>query len=381
MSEDRAPVLVTGATGYVGGRLVPALLERGHRVRAAGRSVAKIKARPWGGHPGLEAVQADLLDPSSMLEAARGCSAAYYLVHSMRPDVPDFAARDREAACNMARAASQAGMKRIIYLGGLGEDSPELSPHLRSRAEVGRILSLGSAELTVLRAAVILGSGSASFEIIRYLADRLPVIIAPKWVRTRCQPIAVSNVLGYLVGCLENPATAGRSFDIGGPDILTYAEMLRIYAEKAGLRPRLIIPAPLLTPGMSAFWINLVTPVPMSLIRPLVQGLKNEVVCRENDIRRLVPQRLLSCGEAMAQALDKVRQQSVSTCCFDAGSACLPGWAACQDPPYAGGAVHQCNYSARLRGPAERGWRPVQGLGGESGWFFGSFLWRLRGLA
>lgn len=234
---DDRPVLVLGSTGYVGGRLVPLLLEKGYRVRAAGRSVDKILARSWGNNPALEAVQADMHDPESLKKAAEGCRAAFYLVHSMSGTSRDFAAQERDAAYNMIAAAAHVGLDRIIYLGGLGEDHEDhpLSKHLRSRAEVGRILQLGPAQVTILRAAQIVGSGSSSFELIRYLADRLPIMLSPTWVRTRTQPIAIRNVLGYLAGCLENEATAGLTLDIGGPDVLSYSELFDLYSDVAGI--------------------------------------------------------------------------------------------------------------------------------------------------
>jgi len=378
---DERPVLVLGSTGYVGGRLVPRLLERGHKVRAAGRSVEKILARPWGNNPNVEAVQADMHDVESLKRAAEGCRAAFYLVHSMGRPNRDFAEQERDAAYNMIQATIHAGLERIIYLGGLGEDFDDhpLSKHLRSRAEVGRILSLGPAKVTILRAAQIIGSGSSSFEMIRYLADRLPVMITPKWVRTRTQPISIRNVLGYLYGCLENEETAGLTLDIGGPDIMPYTELFHLYAEVAGVSQRRILPLPFLSPRLSAFWVSLITPVPMTLIRSLIEGLKNEVVCRNDTIRTLVPQDLLSCREAIRRALEKTEHQKVETCLFDVGSACMPEWAGANDPGYAGGTRFDMGYKARLQGDPKRVWEVVQRIGGEQGWYYGDPLWRLRG--
>ncbi|WP_419786607.1 SDR family oxidoreductase [Pseudodesulfovibrio sp.] len=378
---DERPVLVLGSTGYVGGRLVPLLLERGHRVRAAGRSVEKIQARPWASNPNAEAVRADMHDAESLLAAARGCKAAYYLVHSMSRPSRDFAAEERDAAYNMVRAAAGSGLERIIYLGGLGEDRDDqpLSKHLRSRAEVARILALSPAQVTTLRAAQIIGSGSSSFELIRYLGDRLPFMLAPKWVRTKAQPIAIRNVLGYLLGCLENPETAGRTLDIGGPDILTYTELFKLYADVAGLPRRHIIPVPFISPRLSSFWVSMLTPVPMSLVRSLVEGLRNEVICRDNAIRELVPQDLLSCREAIRMAVDKTAHQEVETCLFDVGSACMPEWAGISDPTYAGGTRYEMGYRARLQGDPKKVWETVARIGGERGWYYGDPLWRLRG--
>ncbi|WP_272701066.1 SDR family oxidoreductase [Desulfovibrio sp. Fe33] len=376
---DAAQVLVLGSTGYVGGRLVPLLLERGHRVRAAGRSVEKIRARSWGGK--ADAVQADMHDPESLKKAAEGCDVCFYLVHSMAKPGRDFAEQERDAAYNMVEAANHAGLKRIIYLGGLGEDREDqpLSKHLRSRAEVGRILALGPTKVTTLRAAQIIGSGSSSFELVRYLADRLPVMITPAWVRTRTQPIAIRNVLGYLAGCLENDATAGLTLDIGGPDVLSYEELFHLYSEVAGIPRRRLLPMPFVTPRLSSFWVSMITPVPMPLSRALIEGLRNEVVCRDARIRDLVPQELLSCRESIRRALEKTEQQAVETCLFDVGSACMPEWASANDPHYAGGTRFEMGYKARLQGDPKKVWEQVARIGGEHGWYFGDPLWRLRG--
>lgn len=375
-----APVLVLGSTGYVGGRLVPLLLERGHRVRAAGRSVDKIKARPWGDK--VEVVRADMHDAESLKQAVRGCATAFYLVHSMGGHSRDFAALERDAAYNMVAAAQASDLERIIYLGGLGEDFEDqpLSKHLLSRAEVGRILTLGPARVTMLRAAQIIGSGSSSFELVRYLADRLPVMITPKWVRTRTQPIAIRNVLGYLAGCLENPDTAGLTLDIGGPDVLSYAELFQLYAEVAGIPRRRLFSSPFISPRLSSFWVSLITPVPMALSRSLIEGLRNEVVCRDDAIRQLVPQELLSCREAIRRALEKTEHQAVETCLFDVGSACMPEWASVNDPAYAGGTRFEMGYAARLQGDPSKVWNTVQRIGGEQGWYYGDALWRTRGI-
>jgi uncharacterized protein YbjT (DUF2867 family) len=378
---DDRPILVLGSTGYVGGRLVPILLERGHKVRAAGRSVDKIMARPWGNNPNVEAVQADMHDADSLTKAAHGCRAAFYLVHSMSRPNRDFAAQERDAAYNMIQAATITGLERIIYLGGLGEDLDDqpLSKHLLSRAEVGRILSLGPAKVTTLRAAQIIGSGSSSFEMIRYLADRLPVMLAPKWVRTKTQPISIRNVLSYLTGCIENPKTAGLTLDIGGPDVLTYTELFELYAEVAALPKRPVIALPFLSPRLSAFWVSLITPVPMTLVRALIDGLRNEVTCRTHDIHELLPQELLSCREAIRLALEKTEHQKVETCLFDVGSACMPEWAGANDPGYAGGTRYEMGYTARLQGDPAKVWKTVTRIGGEQGWYYGDPLWRLRG--
>ncbi len=376
---DEWPVLVTGATGYVGGRLVPALLAARRRVRAVARSPEKLRCRPFAAHPACELATADIRDQQAMRLAAQGCRVAYYLVHSMHSRNRDFADADRQAAAVMARVAADTGIERIIYLGGLGRDDQPLSPHLRSRHEVAAVLAATGVPVTHLRAAMILGSGSASFEIMRFLVERLPVMVTPRWVANRCQPIAISDVLGYLVGCLDAPETIGRTCDIGGPDILTYADLFRLYAEVAGLPRRLILPVPVLTPRLSTSWLQLVTPMPRALIKPLVEGLRNEVVCRDDRILALVPRERLTCREAIALALDKIRQNAVETTCADAGDAVPPEWAACGDAPYAGGTVFQCGWKAVLTAPLEDVWRAVARIGGETGWYWGNWMWRLRG--
>jgi uncharacterized protein YbjT (DUF2867 family) len=377
---ERKPVLVTGATGYVGGRLVPQLLSSGYRVRVIGRSLSKLRCRPWAADPNIELAEADVLDEETLAIAAEGCWAAFYLVHSMNPRTKDLARTDRGAALNMVKAAAAARLRRIVYLGGLGSDDPSLSEHLRSRSEVGRILQSGPVPATFLRAAMILGSGSASFEILRYLVERLPVMTTPRWVRTPVQPIAIRNVLHYLQGCLEHDEVEGGTFDIGGPDVLTYHSLMQIYAEEAGLPRRWIIPVPVLTPRLSSYWIHLVTPVPASLARPLTEGLRIPVVCQDNRIQSIIPQTLLSCREAIRLALEKVKQQRIDTCWTDAGVLQVPEWSYCGDAPYAGGTVLECGYRALLKASPDEVWKPIKGIGGARGWYFADCLWRLRGM-
>ena len=375
------PVLVTGATGYVGGRLIPALLDAGYRVRAMGRTLEKVACRPWAHHDRVALVQGDVLDLESLKKATAGCWAAYYLVHSMIAQKKKFVEADRRAARHMVEAAAAAGLERMIYLGGLAETKQgSLSKHLQSRIEVADILQSGAVPTTDLRTPMILGSGSASFEILRYLVERLPVMTTPRWVRSLNQPIAIRNVITYLIGCLENDQTVGQTYDIGGPDILTYRELLDIYAEEAQLSKRLIIPVPVLTPTLSALWIHLVSPVPKSIAQPLTEGLTSDAVCTDNRIQSLIPQKLLTCRETIRLALDRIQQNQVDTCWMDAGNLLEPEWAHCGDAEWAGGTIMSCGYRARLKATTADVWQSVSRIGGKTGWYFGNYLWHLRGI-
>ena len=375
------PILVTGATGYVGGRLIPALLAAGYRVRAMGRNLAKMGCRPWAGHQRVELVQGDVLDLESLNQAASGCRAAYYLVHSMIAQKEKFVEADRRAAHNMVAAATTAGLERIIYLGGLAEAKDgTLSKHLKSRIEVADILQNGAVPTTDLRTPMILGSGSASFEILRYLVERLPAMTTPRWVRSLNQPIAIRNVITYLTGCLEHEETIGQTYDIGGPEILTYRDLLDIYAEEAHLPKRLIIPVPVLTPTLSALWIHLISPVPKSIALPLTEGLTSDAVCTEDRIQSIIPQTLLSCREAIRFALDRIKQEQVDTCWMDAGDLLEPEWAHCGDAEWAGGTIMTCGYRASIKATVDEVWQPVSQIGGKTGWYSGNFLWRMRGI-
>jgi uncharacterized protein YbjT (DUF2867 family) len=381
VSKKSDPILVAGATGYVGGRLIPALLDAGYRVRAMARNLEKVSCRPWAGNRQVELVQGDVLNLESLKKSASGCWAAYYLVHSMIAQKSKFVEADRRAAKNMVAAASAAKMEKIIYLGGLAEAvRGSLSKHLKSRIEVADILQSGPVPTTDLRTPMILGSGSASFEILRYLVERLPVMTTPRWVQSLNQPIAIRNVIAYLVGCLEHDETTGKTYDIGGPDILTYRDLLDIYAEEAQLSKRLIIPVPVLTPTLSALWIHLISPVPTSIALPLTEGLTSNAVCTENRIRDTIPQKLLSCREAIRLALDRLKQEQVDTCWMDAGELLEPEWAHCGDAEWAGGTIMACGYRAQIKATTEEVWRPVSQIGGKTGWYFGNFLWRLRGI-
>lgn len=364
-------IAVTGATGYIGGRLVPRLLEAGFRVRCLVRSPMKLRDRSWASHPQIEIVAADLSDEASTRASLQGCTAVYYLVHSMISAGRDYAARDRDLAGAFASAARDAGVARILYLGGLGETGEGLSEHLSSRREVETALASSGIPVTVFRAAMIIGSGSASFEILRYLVERLPLMVTPRWVHTPCQPIAVRNVIHYLVSALSTAETAGGTFDIGGPDVLTYRQIMDIMGEELGVGRRLILPVPVLTPRLSSYWIHLVTPLHHDIARPLAEGLRNPVVCRDTRIRELIPQPLLTVREAIRSALRSTETGEAETTWSMAGP--LPG-----DPDWAGGKVFKDLRRMPVRAPASVAFRTVCRLGGNHGWY-ANWLWQIRG--
>jgi uncharacterized protein YbjT (DUF2867 family) len=350
---------------------VPRLLDAGCLVRCLVRSPRKLRDRTWATNPHVEIAQVDLGDLESLTTNLRSCKAAYFLVHSMNTAGAEYAERDLKLAHTFASAAVDAGVERIVYLGGLGETGAGLSEHLSSRREVEKALGSTGIPLTVLRAAMIIGSGSASFEILRYLVERLPVMITPKWVSTPCQPIAVRNVLEYLVGVLTQQQTVGHVFDIGGPEILSYLEIMRIMAQELGLRRRWVVPVPVLTPRLSSYWIHLVTPLSHDIAKPLAEGLKNPVVCREESITKIIPQTLLTVREAIDAARTKV-PEGVETSWSMAGP--IPG-----DPDWAGGTVFRDERRIHIQAPAWSVFRALCMMGGEHGWYSAAWLWRMRG--
>lgn len=363
---------MTGATGYVGGRLVPRLLDAGYRVRCIVREPRKLADRPWRGHSGVSVEQGDLSDAAALARQLAGCAAAYYLVHSMESSGQTYAERDRVLASHFAAAAASAGVGRIVYLGGLGELGSGLSEHLSSRQEVEQVLASAGVPLTVFRAAMIIGSGSASFEILRYLVERLPVMVTPSWVKTESQPVAIADVLHWLVRCLSVPDTAGKTLDIGGPDVLPYRDLMQIMAQELGLRPRIIVPLPVLTPRLSSGWISLVTPVSYRLARPLAEGLRNRVVVTNDLAQRLMPHHALGVRDAIRRALERTRSNDVDTRWSVAGA--VPG-----DPQWAGGTVFTDARIIEIDASAEDVSSAVCRIGGGHGWYAGDILWRIRG--
>ncbi len=373
--DSAGKILVTGATGYIGGRLIPQLLEKGYRVRCLAREPRNLSGRDW--ETQVEIVSGDVLDRASLDKALEGCSAAYYLVHSMAAGERGFENRDRTSARNFADAAQQARVSRIIYLGGLGRRSEQLSHHLSSRHEVGDLLRQSTVPVTELRAAMIIGSGSASFEMMRALVSRLPVMICPRWVETRSQPIAIRDVLAYLIGCLANPATQGQTLDIGGSEVLTYREMMERFSKVLGLSRRIIV-VPVLTPRLSAYWVNLVTPIPAGLAFPLIEGLRSETICENDQIRSLVPLDLIGFDESIRLALAKIKNHSVETRWAGAGLARRRRSVPQVDFKPADFAIRD-EQKVKCAAPVAMLFDRVRGIGGDVGWYYANTLWRIRG--
>ena len=365
-------VFLTGATGYIGGRLAPRLIERGYQVRCLARSADKLRGRPWSQSTQIDIVEGDATQVERLTELMSGCETAYYLIHSMNTAGAEYRKRDLLMAETFGLAAKEAGVSRIIYLGGLGETGQELSEHLSSRREVETALGSNGVPVTVLRAAMIIGSGSASFEILRYLVERLPIMITPRWVSTESQPIAVRDVMHYLIAALETPETDGKVLDIGGPDVWTYARVMREMASAMHLKRRIVIPVPVLTPRLSSLWIHLITPLHARIARPLAEGLRNRVVCRNDEAQTLMPHTCLTIREAMDAALSKVDTGDIETAWSDAGV--MPG-----DPSWAGGTMFVDRRELATEASPEQVWAAVTSIGGKQGYFASNWLWRLRG--
>lgn len=372
--------LVTGATGYVGGRLVPQLLDAGYDVRVLVRDENKARAHDWGAK--VDIVQGDATSPDDVRRAMEDVDVLYYLLHSIGSG-DDFAETERRMAKGFADTAAAAGVGRIVYLGGMDPEGEELSEHLASRRQVGQVLLDSGVPTAVLQAAVIIGSGSASFEMLRYLTERLPVMVTPRWVDTKIQPIAIRDVLRYLVGCAELPPDVNRAFDIGGPEVLTYLEMMQRHAQVAGLKKRRVVRVSVLTPGLSSHWVGLITPVPASIARPLVESLKNTVVCSEDDIRQHVPdppEGLIGFDRAVELALTRIRDLEVPTRWSSSTPAGAPSEPLPSDPDWAGGSLYADERTREVDASPEALWAIIEGIGGRNGWYSWALAWWVRGV-
>ena len=369
MDPGRPVILVTGATGYIGGRLIPRLLAAGRRVRCLSRNPQRLAGRPW---PGVEVVKGDVSDAVSLAAALEGVAQAYYLVHAMGEDSPDFRGRDLRQASTFAEACAKAGVRRIIYLGGLGDPTRHRSDHLASRQEVGTALGATGIPVLEFRAAVIVGSGSASFEMLRHLTERLPIMITPRWVNTRCQPIGVRDVLAYLIEALEHPEVAGI-FEIGGQDVLDYRGMMLGYAEARGLR-RLILPMPVPLPVLSVLWVDLVTPIPLPLAGPLIEGMSTEVVVQDPRALEVFRVKPMTYRAALDLALQRLDEDAVETT-----------WASSLAGEEEGRALgsHEGmlleQHHRHVEAPPHAVFQAFCALGGENGWPAGNWMWQIRG--
>lgn len=363
------PILLTGGTGYVGGRLLRRLEERGCRLRCLARRPEFLRSRVGSG---TEVVRGDLLDAASLEAALRGVDAAYYLIHSMG-SAGNFEERDRQAAQNFGAAAKAAGVRRIIYLGGLGDDAGDLSPHLRSRHEVGDVLRASGVPVIEFRASIVIGSGSLSFELVRALVERLPVMVTPRWVRVPAQPIAINDMLAYLLAALDLPEAG--TFEVGGPDVVSYAHLMREYARQRGLR-RAMIPVPVLTPRLSSLWLGLVTPVYARVGRKLIDSIRHPTVVRDRSALDKFDVSPVGVREAIAQALRREDREFSETHWSDAVSA--SGEARQWGGVRFGNRLIDTR-SVEVNVPVEQAFAPIQRIGGATGWYFENWLWRLRG--
>jgi len=371
MSEIERRILLTGATGYVGGRLLPLLERRGFRVRCLSRRPDSLRSRVAAG---TEVVAGDVLDRASLDAAMQGVHTAYYFVHSLGA-ARDFEQEDREAAVHFGAAARAAGVRRIVYLGGLGDARQNLSKHLRSRHETGELLRASGVSVVELRAAIVIGSGSLSFELIRALVERLPIMICPKWVRVRTQPIAVEDLLEILCEALELPDGPSQQFEIGGPDQVSYGDIMQEYARQRGLR-RLMIPVPVLTPRLSSLWLGLVTPVYARVGRKLVESLRNPTLVSNDDASRAFSVRPRGLREAIARALINEDRELAATRWSDALSSAgrTPSWGGVRF-----GSRLVDSRTATVAVPPDAAFAPIQRIGGRTGWYYADWLWRLRG--
>ncbi|THJ67779.1 SDR family oxidoreductase [Arthrobacter echini] len=379
MDNEGRLILVTGSTGYIGGRLVTKLVADGHRVRVIVRSPQKLKDVPWAGS--VDIVQGDLQDAGTMREVSKGVDTLYYLVHSMGSG-KNFDERESEIARVVSEAATEAGVRRIVYLGGLHPDGVELSTHMRSRTQVGEILLASGTPTIAFQAGVVIGSGSASFEMIRHLSDVLPVMPAPKWVLNRIEPIAVRDVIHYLQGALDLPEGLNRTFDLGSREVLTYAEMMNQYALAAGLPRRTILALPVLTPRLAGHWVNLVTPIPRAMAMPLVESLQHDAVTAEHDIDEYIglPEGgLTGYRRAVDLALGKMRGGEVETSWAGASQVGAEADPLPSDPQWAGHTVYTDVQTYSSTASPERLWSVVEGIGGDNGWYSWTVGWAARG--
>jgi len=379
-TSDRPRVLVLGATGYVGGRLVPELLAAGLPVRCLTRAPEGLGATRWGSE--VEIVEGDLSDETTLDGVFDGVDEVVYLVHSLGAG-DDFMQQEQVTARNTREAAERAGVGHIVYIGGLGVDADELSPHLRSRHDVGRELAAGRTPVTELRAAIVLGAGSASFEMLRFLVEILPAMIAPKWVtRTRVQPIAIADLLTYLVAAVDRGAVGDdhhEVIEVGSPDNVSYRDLMHTYADVAGLRRRLIVPVPFLTPRLSAHWVNLVTPLPKSLADSLIGSLKNDVVVTDDSALVLSGHRPMGVHQAIEGALSAVNDLDIPTRWSGYTARQRAAQPAPWDPDWSGGTVYEDHREVEVDATPADVQRVVRGLGGDRGWYGFEPLWMIRG--
>lgn len=375
-----AKCLVTGATGYIGGRLIRELLSHGYRVRILARNPERLKDHPWIDR--VEVVSGDAHEVAALDEALEGIDVAYYLLHALMSK-DDFEQEEKDIAEKFGAAAKKANIQRIVYLGGIIAQNELLSPHLQSRADTGSILQSSGVPTIELRAGIVIGSGSASFEMLRYLTERLPIMTTPRWVETKIQPIAVRDVLRYLVGAAAIDSSISGDYDIGGPEVFSYREMMMKYAEAAGLRKRIIIPVPVLTPKLSSGWVGLVTPVPITLARRLVESLKNEVVVRDDSIRKLIPDSkagLTPFKKAVELALTRIKEANVETRWTNASVPGTPSDPLPTDPDWAGGTLYTDVRTMHSENSIETVWKRVEAIGGRNGYSTATWAWELRGL-
>ena len=373
--------LVTGATGYIGGRLITELLSHGYRVRVLARNAVRLKGHPWIDK--VELVEGDAFDEQVVTAALKEVDVAYYLMHSLM-EKTDFESQEQKMAKLFAKCAAEQMVRRMVYLGGIVPPDAELSPHMSARATTGAILQQSGVPTIELRAGIVIGSGSASFEMLRYLTERLPFMITPKWLNVRIQPIAVRDVLRYLIGSATLDPKISGSFDIGGPDVFTYKTMMQKYAEAAGLRKRIIIPVPVMTPKLSSGWVGLVTPVPYTLAKRLVASLKNEVVAHDDRIRKLIADPtggLTSFERAVKLALVRIKDARVETRWSDASIPWTPSEPLPTDPNWAGGSLYKDVRTRTSKDSVAEVWKRIEAIGGDNGYSTATWAWELRGLA